>query len=476
MARISNLKVISDADMDWIHEASLEILNKTGVVFHSEKALGILKNHGAKIEGKTAFFPKNMVQQALESVPQNFTWRARNDAHSVTVGAPDEKLLLQPNGGPVFIQDLDKGRRQGTLKDFSNVIKICHNSDIVNLSGSFPVTPCDVEQDDKHLWMVYEIIKNSDKPIITFQCSAPKVRQIFDMVAIAMGGNRFLDENHCIAVGVDPLSPLAYESMACETIIEFARRNQIIWFTAAIMAGFTGPVSLIGTATLQNAEELAGITLAQSVNPGNPVIYSVGSTVANMKSGNFITGSPEMMLIQLAGIQMANDFYHLPSRSMCGMTDSKTIDYQAGFETMQNLMAGIMGGAHMVFECLGVLDAIMTTSYEKLIIDLELISRVIRIRKGIDPSGREQALKVIQEIGSQGSYLTHPDTLANFRDFWLPSISVREPSGDWKDSGAEDIAIRANRKYKEILENAPDMLIEAGVDQALRQYMQRAIE
>jgi trimethylamine--corrinoid protein Co-methyltransferase len=237
------------------------------------------------------------------------------------------------------------------------------------------------------------------------------------------------------------------------------------------MAGFTGPISLIGSVILQNVEELAGITLAQLVNPGNPVIYSIGSTVANMKSGNFITGSPEMMLIHLAGIQMANDFYHLPSRSMCGMTDSKTIDYQAGFETMQNLMLGVMSGAHMVFECLGVLDAIMATSYEKLIIDLEIIRRVIRIRKGIDIENKDRALKIIQEIDHGGNYLTHADTLAHFRDLWLPSISDWEPYEIWKENGSEDIALKANRTYKEILANAPEMVIDLEVDKELKRYI-----
>jgi trimethylamine--corrinoid protein Co-methyltransferase len=156
------------------------------------------------------------------------------------------------------------------------------------------------------------------------------------------------------------------------------------------MAGFSSPISLIGTAILQNAEILAGITLTQLVNPGNPVVYSNGSTVGNMKSGNFISASPEMMLIHLAGLQMSLDYYHIPARSMCGMTDAKSIDCQAGFETMQNLLMGALGGAHMVFECLGVLDAIMTTSYEKLMVDLEIVSRVMRLQEGIDTSDKEQ--------------------------------------------------------------------------------------
>ncbi|MCK4988582.1 MAG: trimethylamine methyltransferase family protein, partial [Desulfobacterales bacterium] len=460
--------------MEWIHEASLKILAETGIVFHSEEALAICKNHGAKVDVKTVCFPKKLVRQVLESSPKTFRWKARNDDQSVTVGDPEEKLLLQPNGGPVFIQDLDHGRRTATLEDFANIIKLCQASDIVSLIGSFPVDPGDINPDEKHLYMMYEILKNTDKPLIGFETDGPKVRQTLDMVEIAMGQKNFLRNNPCVGVGLSPLSPLAYDRATCETIIEYAKQNQPVFFTAAIMAGFSGPINLIGTAILHNVEVLAGIALAQLVNPGNPVAYSIGSTVANMKIGNFITGSPEMMLIHLAAMQMGLEYYRLPTRSMCGMTDSKIIDCQAGYETMQNLMAGILGGAHMIFECLGVLDAIMTTSYEKLMIDLEIISRVMRIQKGLDATDKEKALESIQKIGHESGYISHTDTLTNFRKRWQPTLSEWGTYEDWQASGSQDVAARANRQYKEILKKAPQSLIDPEVDKALQAYIRQA--
>ncbi len=470
----SRLNVISKPDMEWIHEASLKILAETGIVFHSEETLAICKNHGAKVNGKTVCFPEKLVRRVLESSPGTFRWKAINDDQSVTVGDPEEKLLLQPNSGPVFIQDLDQGRRTATLEDFANIIKLCQASDIVSLVGSFPVDPGDINPDQKHLYMMYEILKNTDKPLIGFETSGPKVRQTLDMVAIAMGKKDFLREHHCVGVAVCPLSPLSYAPHSCKTIIEFAKQNQVIFFTAAIMAGFSGPISLFGTTILHNAEVLAGMTLAQLVNPGNPVVYSIGSTVANMQNGNFITGSPEMMLIHLAAMQMGLEYYRLPTRSMCGMTDSKIIDCQAGYETMQNLMAGILGGAHMIFECLGVLDAIMTTSYEKLMIDLEIISRVMRIQKGLDATDKEKALESILKIGHESGYISHTDTLTNFRKRWQPTLSEWGTYEDWQASGSQDVAARANRQYKEILKKAPQSLIDPEVDKALQAYIRQA--
>jgi trimethylamine--corrinoid protein Co-methyltransferase len=193
-----------------------------------------------------------------------------------------------------------------------------------------------------------------------------------------------------------------------------------------------------------------------------------------MQNGNFITGSPEMMLIHLAAMQMGLEYYHLPTRSMCGMTDSKIIDCQAGYETMQNLMAGILGGAHMIFECLGVLDTLMTTSYEKLMIDLEIISRPMRIQKGIDATDKEKALESIQKIGHESGYISHTDTLTNFRKRWQPTLSEWGTYEDWKASGSQDVAARANRQYKEILAKAPPSLIDPEVDKALQAFIRHA--
>ena len=187
MPLINRLKVISDADMDWIHSATLKILKETGVVLHCEEALEICRRKGAKVNGKIVTFPAKMVNQALEDAPETFRWQARNDDHSVTVGDKKERLLFQPNGGPVFIQDLDNGRRKATLEDFRNVIKLCHASDIVSLIGSFPVDPSDVNVDDKHLYMMHEILKNTDKPVIAFETAGPKIKQMLIKQKIEQG-------------------------------------------------------------------------------------------------------------------------------------------------------------------------------------------------------------------------------------------------------------------------------------------------
>lgn len=459
-------KIITQEDCQRIHEASLKILRETGVAFHSQEAIELFKKHGARVNGEIVYIDAPMVEKALTTCPEKFRWHARNDEKSVTVG---DGILVQPNIGPVYIEDTEQGRRMATLKDLANIVKLCQASDVIDLNGSVPVDPGDVAGEKKYYHIMYEILKHTDKPIIGACVTGPEARKMLEMAEIAMGEGSL--ERPSVGVLVNSLTPLGYAPETIESIMEYSKLKQVILLAPCIMAGVSGPVSLMGTAVLQNVELLAGIVLTQLINPGTPVVYATASTVGYMKNASYAAGSPEAMLINTPNIQMGLDFYHLPTRTMCGINHAKTLDCQAGYETMMSLMMGLMSGAHIFVQCLGVLDAIMTTSYEKLIIDEELVRRVKRIRQGVDISDQALAVDVIQEVGLGGTYLTHESTFMGFRNIWTPTVSNWDSYPDWLAQGAEDVVKTAHKKYKEILASAPESLLDPEVDKALKFYL-----
>jgi trimethylamine---corrinoid protein Co-methyltransferase len=468
------IEVISRNDFDQIHDASVRILEDSGVRFHCPEALEQFKAHGAKVEGETVFISRQMVADALKTTPHSFLWSARNPERNVTVG---QGFLVQPNVGPVFIQDLEGGRRLAKLEDYANIIKLCHSGEMIHLNGTIPVDPSDVPAEEKHLFMMYEILRNTDKPIIGFCSEGEKALESIEMVEMAVGSRDFLENHHCVGVLVNPLSPLGFARETIETIMTYAARNQIILLAPCIMAGISGPISLLGTAVLQNVEILAGLVLAQTVRPGAPVVYATASTAGYMKNGSFAAGSPEAMLINTPNLQMGREYYHLPTRTMCGITHAKEIDCQAGYETMMSLLLGVLSGANIGVQCVGTLDALMTVSYEKIIIDQELISRALRFRNGVEPVSEESlAVEVIRQVGSGGNYMAHPSTFRQCRSLWNPSVSNWESYDAWHAAGDESLVVRANKKYKEILAKAPETLIEQGLDKELKRYINRKKE
>jgi len=466
MNYLPTMKVIAEKDYQRIHDASLKILSEAGVRFDSDDALEYFKNNGARVEGKKVFINPDMVQKALDAVPGKFKWTARNDANSVMLG---EGYVVEPNVGCVFAQSIDGGRWPGTRNDYANIQKLHQSSKLPTVVGATPIQLSDVSGSDKHLYMLYETIKHTDKPVIGICESKQFVQENLKMMEIAMGEDVFTS-NTCIAVSVNPLSPLAYGTETADSMVQYAKKGQAVMSLPCIMAGVTGPISLFGTIVLQNTEILAALVLTQIINPGNPFVMCPCSSTAYMKRGNYVTGAPEMMLIDIAGLQMCHEFYHLPSRLMTGMTDSKEVDVQAGYETMQNLVMGILARPNILHECHGVLESIMTVSYEKFIIDEELISRVLRIADGIDVSDEAMSLDLIMEIGSEGSYFTHEETFKRYKELWEPTVSDWHSYTEWKEAD-ENILVKANKMWKKRLEDAPDKMIDDSLDNDLLQYI-----
>ena len=303
-----------------------------------------------------------------------------------------------------------------------------------------------------------------------------KAAQQLEMVEISMGQKGFLDTHYCIGVSCNPLSPLAYGTEVLETLMAYAKRRQPVFLLPCIMAGITGPMSLWGTIVQQNAEILAGAALTYLVNPETPIVYCPASTAADMRSANVACAAPEQFLINTPGLQLAIDRYRLPTRIIAGMTASKTEDIQAGAETMMSMLIGLLSGGHIILQSFGVLDSIMTTSYEKFVIDEEIFSGALRFCQGVDTSDSAAALKAILDVGPKGSFLMHPTTMQQYKDHWLPiyKLASWENYEAWKEKGREDILVRANRKWKDILANSPDSMIDSELDKTLQDYLRKS--
>lgn len=471
----SSIRLLTKSKLTRIHEATVEILRDIGVNFKSEKAREIFKRSGARVDGEIVYISRKMLEDAIESAPPIFKWWARNEMKYVFLGEEQELPHVSPTQGPIYIQDLDGGRRLGTLSDLVKLYKLCQASSVSDIIGAIPVAPSDVPKKERHLRITHELLRHVDKPLIGFVGRREEIIDTFNMLEITLGRRGILHNRPYIGVSVNPLSPLKYDEEACETLIAYAENRQPVFTLTCAMAGVSAPVTLMGTMVIQNAEMLAGLVLTQLISPETPYVYSPASAVPNLATGAYVTGSPESNLINIAGLQLARELYELPCRSMAGLTDAHVIDCQAGFETMQNLMMLMLAGVHLINECLGALGSIMTTSFEKFVIDEEMIGRCLRMLQGLDASDEALAMDVIREVGHTGSYLMHPTTLRDCRKNWKPTVSFWGNLSDWEKKGQEDIVERANRRYKEILESCPETLLDPEVEKELTAYVDRKL-
>ncbi len=465
------LRVADKNMLQSIHEQSLELLARAGVIFDNETIVRKFARKGHLVDGQRVYLSEGWVSKALESVPKRFAMTGRNGA-DVWIGENQEHPVVAPGNGTLVIQDLKGRRRPATLVDFDNITKLCENSRNVNLVGSIPVEPRDLPAQCRPARLVHHLMRHSNKPLIGQAATLQEARQVFDIIEIAFGQKGYLDNHVAVAYGINPASPLCFHSRTCETLQAYAEKKQALFILPGLMPGLTGPMDFKGLVVLSNAENLAALTCAQIINPGTPVVYSAGTFMVNMKNFYAVTGSPQSAVVNIAGIQMAREYYGLPSRTMAGLSDAKRVDFQAGAETMQNLTLYTMAGVNVINECLGVLDSITATSYEKWILDDELLDRLRVFSAGLDQMATDSCLEMMIELGPGGDYLQHPSTLQNCRSLYMPKISDWNPFEDWEKGGQRDVLRVAQEKCVRILKTCEKMVLPAEIDREIEAYFE----
>ena len=467
-------RVLTEQQLQRVHALTLEVLERKGILFHSEEARGILEAHGARVDGECVRLSPSQVDDALAQCLPRFLWQARDSHKSLLVGDGQDGVLVMQDHGPVFVQERDGTRRLGTLDDAVNFYKLGQTSAVTRIVGQCTVDPHELDDSPvKHKRITHELLRHTDKPILSWpQMSHRDTQDIFQMVEMVMGEG-YLARNYFLTASVCALSPLQYAQESADTIIDYARAGQPVLLLTAPMNGVSAPIGDIAALVMQNAEILAGLVLAQAVTPGIPVIYGIGTYASDLRTGSFVTGSPDSKLVDRAALQLAQTLYRLPTRFMAGNTDAKIPDLQAGYETMQNYVLLLMGGTHMINECLGILDGMMAVSYEKYIIDEELLRRTDRMMRGLDTS--EDAFDISDLLDSPHgeSFLMRDSTLAACGKQWLPDVACWSSYDAWEAEGRPDILERAAALCAQRLQSAPDDLLGSELNKALAAFAEK---
>ncbi len=455
---------LTQQQAEHIHEASLQILQTVGIDFRYPPALKILKKGGAKVDGERVFFPAQLVEAQIKKAPAQFTLYARNPDFDVVIG--DSHLAFIPGYGAPFVTDLDNGRREGSLQDFENFVKLTQASPYQDICSGMVIEPNDVPHQIRHARMIYAAMKYSEKPFMGSAMGAQGATDSIRMASLLFGSQDQLAQKPRMISILTSLTPLGYDERMLGAIIEYARAGQPQLISSLVIAGATGPTTLASTLALQNAEILAGIVLTQLVREGTPVVFSGSSSNTEMRSGALSIGSPEMALNTAATAQMAR-FYNLPVRGGGAVSDAKVPDAQAAYESMMSLLMAQVSGINFVLHSAGILESYSCMSYEKFVIDDEICGMVKRIKQAYAVTADTLALDVIKAVGPGGHFLDQDHTFEHFRkEFYQPMISNRDNFDTWHANGSQPILQAANRKFKQLLAeyNPPDLPADAEKD------------
>lgn len=468
-AVMQRYQVVTDNDIEKIHETSLKIMDEIGIVFTSEIARDILAKGGAKIDGQRVRFPRAMVEKALSTVPNHFKLHGRK-ASADREFTTRNTNFVGPYGSP-FVLDLDKGRRNGTLEDFENLAKICQMLPDIDIQSHIYCEAADIPVKTRALEMVMSAFKYNEKPLMGTVYGYEDSKACIELAAIAYGGLEAIKEKPIMASIPCTLTPLSYDDNMAGAIIAYAECGQPQLVNALVIAGATTPVTIAGAIALQNAEVLAGIILAQTVNPGCPIVYSASGSNADMRTGSLSIGSPEDALFSLINGQLTK-FYDIPCRISGALSDGKCCDAQAGYESMMTLLMAQMAGGNFILHAAGILETYNCVSYEKLIIDHEIIGMIKRIGRGVEVNDETLVYDLIEEVGPQGTFIDTDHTLDNYADeLFQPVISDRDNPDNWKAKGSLTAEQRANRRWKQLLEEYVQPELDPELEKEMRSFI-----
>ena len=465
--------VLNESQIERIIDGALTVLENQGMRFLEASSRQQLALEGADVDEDSMMirFDRDLVKEKLALAPSEFGLRARNPDHNLHVGGTH--IIFASVGGPAFCSDLDKGRRPGTYAEMCDYLRLVQSLNIVHQEGGGPFEAMDLPGASRHLDLYLAQFRLTDKNCQSYALGGQRSLDSIEMACIALETDRagLLKEPTLLGI-INTNSPMQLDIPMTEAVQELAGAGQVCCITPFTLAGSMSPATLAGTLVQQTAEVLAVTTYAQIVRPGAPVMYGSFASNVDMRSGSPALGTPEYTKTAQASGQIARHL-GLPFRSS-NTTVSNCVDGQAVFESEMSLWGSIMGGANLVNHAAGWLEGGLTASFEKLILDAEMLQMMAEYLRPIEVNDDELALDAIAEVGPGGHHFGTSHTLARYESaFYSPMLSNRQNFESWQEAGSIDSAARANTIWKQLLQEYTQPDLDPAIDEALVDYVER---
>ena len=464
--------VFSEDAIAAIHDTALRVLEELGIKVLLPEARQLFAKAGALVDEATGLvrIGREIVTAHLSTAPHSILAKA---------GAPDRDLTFE-NGALVFIAgsgtpnvtDIERGRRAGSLADFETLTKLVHSFDVLHCQAPYTEAQ-DVPIHLRHFAFMQVQLTLSDKFPFVYARGTPQVADSFEMIRLAHGLSEaeFAAEARCYTV-INTNSPRQLDIPMAQGIIDFARAGQISIITPFCLAGAMAPITVAGALTLQHAEALAGITLAQIVRKGAPVVYGSFSSNVDMKSGAPAFGTPEHFKATLGSGQLAR-FLGLPWRAGGGSAGN-VADAQAANETQMGLWGSVLAGATVLIHSAGWLEGGLSFSYEKMITDLEVLQTIAELCATTPADADAIGFDAIAEVTPGGHFFSTAQTMARYRDaFYPPLVADLSNFGNWTEAGSKTATERAQGVWRKVLAEYQPPARSAEIGAALEPFIAR---
>ena len=456
--------VLSAAEVQRVHDATLEVLEAVGVAVAHPGLRARLAAAGARVQDAVVRLPAALIERYRKLPPARIALHSRNGRPALLIGLGETRAVSGFDG--TFLLDQATGERRPIRKQevgkFAFLADQLPDIDLVGIQG----IPQDVPQALAEAHAVSTLLANTGKHLLIAPDTGVAAELVYKILQEASGRSD-LGAEPLVSCHISPSAPLAWTPAACEVILATVGHGIPFYILPAPMAGATSPVTLAGYLVQHNAQVLSGMAIAQVLREAHPVVYCAAPTLFNMREGNPLIATPETMLLRVALVQMAR-FYGIPSHSIGFDTDAHIVDQQCSWEKALTALAGIQAGVDVMVN-LGMISTGLTVSYESLLLDHEVFGLLKRFRRGIEVNEETLAVELIRKIGTWGSFLEEEHTARHFRaENWYPELSCRALLDRWSAAGSREALETAAARVREMLQGERQSYLDAATAQRIQ--------
>lgn len=467
------VEVLTQEQIGMIHDTSMRVLENVGMRVDCPATRDLFKSHGNKVDEATThvWFDRKYVEERVAMAPAEFTVYTRNPDRYVKYGG--NNIIFASVGGPAFVNDLDKGRRPGNLAEFQDAIRILQSLNSCHFMNNSIFACMDQPADKRHLDTLFTCFTLMDKAMGASVLGRTRAQDAVDMACIVHGTDAEGLKTRPVLVGnINTNSPLVLDTEMAQGAWTFAENGQPMIVTPFTLSGAMSPATIPGALVQQNAEALAGIAFLQTVNPGTPSIYGTFTSNVDMKTGSPAFGTPEYVQATLASAQLGRH-YGVPVRAS-NTNASNVVDAQAAYESQMSLWACVLGHVNHVNHAFGWLEGGLSASFEKFILDAEMIQMLVESLTPLNISEETLGYGAIEEVGSGGHFFGAADTLTRYDTaFYEPMLSDWRNFETWEEAGCQTATQRANTIWKGLLKNYEEPPMEPAIRVELEAFVAR---
>ena len=466
------IHTLSDDLIRRILEDAKRLMAEIGMEIRGPALQQRLLDHGLKTDnsGKRILFPRDVVNKAISDTPKSFTLFDRNGDDYTEIGGNNVNFV--PGSSALKILDHRSGEtRLANSNDYIEYARLCDGLEHIAYLATAFSTNKDIESQVSDAWRLYMTLTTSRKPIVSGAFSEHGVPRMAQMLQLFRSDRADLVAKPMTIFTITATGNFRYGEDSCQNLLDCVEAGIPVEIVPVTLMGLIAPVTLVGALVFHCVDVLTGLTMAQIIRPGAPVLFGGAPATFHMQAASAPMAAIEAQHLNVAYVAIAKSL-DLPTQAYMALSDGKFLDAQAGGESFSSALLAAIAGVNSVSGP-GMLDFVLTFSLPKLVFDNEVCGQSLHFVRDINVLDDLPADDLVNELLREDQLITSPHTLKFWpQELYLTGpVTDRENRENWQEAGARDLYARACEEVEQRLAAYTPIETDPQINTAMRELV-----